>query len=62
MAFRRVGQAGVGDLCHQIAEIAGIADRAFNALVGDDPADHELPDAKISEHVVDMRGDENRGG
>ena len=40
-----IGQAGIADLCDQIAQIAGIANGAFHALVGDQAADHQLFDA-----------------
>ena len=40
-----IGQAGIADLCDQIAQIAGIANGAFHALVGDHAADHQLFDA-----------------
>ena len=40
-----IGQAGIADLCDQIAQITGIADGAFHTLVGDQAADHQLFDA-----------------
>ena len=40
-----IGQAGIADLCDQIAKITGIADGAFHTLVGDQAADHQLFDA-----------------
>ena len=41
MTFSGVGGAGVGDQRHQIAEIAGVADGAFDALVGHEPGDQQ---------------------
>ena len=40
-----IGQAGISDLCDQIAQVTGIADGAFHTLVGDQAADHQLFDA-----------------
>ena len=40
-----IGQAGIADLCDQIAQITGIADGAFHTLLGDQAADHQLFDA-----------------
>ena len=40
-----IGQAGIAELCDQIAQITGIADGAFHTLVGDQAADHQLFDA-----------------
>ena len=40
-----IGQAGISDLCDQIAQVTGIADGAFHTLVGDQATDHQLFDA-----------------
>src|SRR6056297_31808 len=58
----RIGQAGVCDLRDQITEVTGVADRAFDALIGNQPAHHHLFDAQVTQHVIDMRGHEDRGG
>src|SRR5688500_7251246 len=57
-----VGQAGVGHLGDQISEIAGIADRRLNALIGDETADDQLLHAEVAQQVVDVGGDEHAGG
>ena len=59
MPLLAVGQAGIGRLRHEIAEIAGIANGGFDALVGDEPGYDELPDAEIAQDVIDMCRDEN---
>ena len=44
-----IGQAGIADLCDQIAQITGIADGAFHTLVGNDTRDYQLLYAKIAQ-------------
>ena len=40
-----IGQAGIADLCDQIAHDTSIVDGAFHTLVGDQATDHQLFDA-----------------
>ena len=48
MTILRVGHAAIGDLGHKIPQIAGIADRTFNALIDDYAANDQLPHTEIS--------------
>src|SRR5690349_4533351 len=54
MPLRRIRGAGVGDQRDEVTLIAGVADGAFDALVGDDAADDEIFRAEIAEHVVNV--------
>ena len=54
-----VGQAGIGHLGDEVSEVAGIADRALYALVGQEADEHDLAHAEIAQDVVDMRRDED---
>src|ERR1041385_819346 len=58
VALLGVGGAGIGHLCDEITEIAGIANGALDALVGDDAAEDELLYPELAQDVVDMGRDE----
>src|SRR5260370_6889377 len=63
MPYRAVGGAGIGDEGDEIAEIATVAHRALDALVGDDARYHQMARAEVAQHVIDVGRDEDiRGG
>ena len=49
VALGAVGGAGVGGERHQIAEIASVTHRAFDALVGHDPGDDQRAQRRKSQ-------------
>src|SRR5262245_54674810 len=61
MAFGAVGSAGVGHLGYEIAEIAGVANGRLDTLIGNDPADHQLPYPEVAENIVDVSRNEHAG-
>ena len=59
VSFRAQRGAGVGGHRHQVPEIAGIAHRRVDALIGQHAGDDQRPHAEIAQHVVDVGRDEH---
>jgi hypothetical protein len=58
----RQGHAGIGGHRHEVAQVAGVAHRRIDALIGETADDDEISGAEIAQHVIDVGGDEHRGG
>src|SRR5271166_4130150 len=59
VALGALGGAGVADERHQIAEIAGVAHRALDALVGHHSRHDQRAHAEIPQYVIDVGRNKN---
>ena len=62
MALRGLRRAGIGGHGHEVPQVAGIAHRRVDALVGEHARDDQGPRAEIAQHVVEVGRDEHRRG
>ena len=56
MALLRLSSTGIVDQSHQVAAVAAIPNYGLNTLVGHDAHRHDVFDAEIAQHIVEIGG------